>query len=245
MSRSAVQTNQQKKFSYGDVLRNIFPWKGDPVREVIRKIVFLIAIIVFGICAFLIFNYYYENYKSRHLYNEIAKEVPKLEELAEEKEEPTLVDEQMLPYMETLVAMNPDIVGYIQIPDKNGNCEDSGVDYPIVQKRDEWEKDFYLDHNFRGEYAKAGTFYLDYRNILTSRERSGNLIVYGHEMMDGSMFGKLKNYVVDSYFYEEHPLVLLSSRYEVSTYKIFGYYYADGGDGECDFYYTDKIDFGG
>ncbi|MBR3023151.1 MAG: hypothetical protein IKH71_01720, partial [Oscillospiraceae bacterium] len=189
MSRSAVQTNQQKKFSYGDVLRNIFPWKGDPVREVIRKIVFLIAIIVFGICAFLIFNYYYENYKSRHLYNEIAKEVPKLEELAEEKEEPTLVDEQMLPYMETLVAMNPDIVGYIQIPDKNGNCEDSGVDYPIVQKRDEWEKDFYLDHNFRGEYAKAVTFYLDYRNILTSRERSGNLIVYGHEMMDGSMFG--------------------------------------------------------
>ena len=244
MSRSAVQTNQQKKFSYGDVLRNIFPWKGDSVREVIRKIVFLIAIIVFGVCAFLIFNFYYENFKSRHLYNEIAKEVPMLEDLADETEEPTLVDEQMLPYMETLVAMNPDIVGYIQIPDKNGSCKDSGVDYPIVQKRDEWEKDFYLDHNFRGEPANAGTLYLDYRNVLSSRERSGNLIIYGHEMIDGSMFGKLKNYVVDSYFYESHPLVLLSSRYEVSTYKIFGYYYADGGAGECDFYYTDKIDFG-
>ena len=39
-------------------------------------------------------------------------------------------------------------------------------------------------------------------------------------------------------FKKENKLV------EVSTYKIFGYYYADGGAGECDFYYTDKTDFG-
>jgi sortase B len=244
MSRQAVQSNKNS-FSYSDVLKNLFPWKGDSPKEVIRKIVFLIAIIVFGVCAFLIFNYFYENYKSRHLYNEIAKEVPVLEDLADENLlNTTLIDDQMLPYMETLVAMNPDTVGYIQIPDKNtGSCKDSGVDYPIVQKR-EGDPEYYLRRNFRGESAEAGTLFLDYRNVLTGSERSGNLIVYGHEMYDGSMFGNLKKYVVDSYFYETHPLVILSSRYEVSTYKIFGYYYADGGRGECDFYYTDKIDFG-
>lgn len=245
MSKSAVQKKGQvKSFSYLDVLKNIFPWKGDPPGEVIRKTVFLIAIVVFGVCAFLIFQYFYENFKNNHMYHEIQKDVPALSELIENDTETVYEDEEMLSYMQTLVEMNEDIVGYIQIPDRNGSCKDSGVDYPIVQKRDESEKDFYLDHNFRGEPARAGTLYLDYRNVLGSRERSGNLIIYGHEMSDGSMFGKLKNYYTDYSFYEEHPLVVLSSRYEVSKYKIFGYYFADGGAGDCDFHYTDTIDFG-
>lgn len=245
MSKSAVQKRQQgKNFSYTDVLKNLFPWKGDPVKEIIRKIVFLIAVIVFGVCAFLIFNYFYENFKNNSMYHEIQKDIPELSELIDNDGETTYDDEEMLSYMKTLVEMNPDVVGYIQIPDKNGSCKDSGVDYPIVQKRDEAERDFYLEHNFRGEPARAGSIYLDYRNVLKSKERSGNLIIYGHEMSDGSMFGKLKNYYVDTYFYEEHPIVLLSSLYEVSTYKIFGYYYADGGDFDCEFYYTDKTDFG-
>ncbi len=242
MSRSSA--GKRNSFTFSEVLRNIFPWKGDPVREIIRKIVFLIAIIVFGVCAFLIFNWFYENYKNNSMYHEIQKDVPQLIELTEEEPATEETEEEMLSYMKTLVDMNPDVVGYIQIPDKEGSCRDSGIDYPIVQRRDEWEKDYYLEHNFRGEPARAGTLYLDYRNELSSKHRSGNLIIYGHEMSDGSMFGKLKNYVVNSYFYEEHPLVILSSRYEVSTYKIFGYYYADGGAGECDFYYAEKTDFG-
>lgn len=241
MGKSAVQ--KKKKFSYADVLKNIFPWKGDPVREKIRKIIFLIAITVFGISAFQIFNIKYEDFKNNSMYHEIQKDVPVLSELIKDETETTYEDEEMLDYMKTLVEMNEDIVGYIQIPDKNGSCRDSGVDYPIVQRRDEGEKDYYLEHNFRGEPARAGTLYLDYRNVLNAKERSGNLIIYGHEMSDGSMFGKLKNYYTDTYFYEEHPLVILSSRYEVSTYKIFGYYYADGGAGDCEFYYTDKTDF--
>lgn len=246
MSKSAVQQEKQKtKFSYGDVLKNIFPCRGDSAREVIRKTVFLVAIIVFGVCAFLIFQYFYENYKNNSMYREIQKDIPSLSELVEEDEVSLTYEEgEMLDYMKTLVDMNEDVVGYIQIPDRDGSCSDSGVDYPIVQKTDPGEKDFYLEHNFRGEPAKAGTLYLDYRNVLGSRERSGNLIIYGHEMSDGSMFGRLKNYVTDSFFYESHPLIVLSSRYEVSKYKIFGFYFADGGAGECDFYYTDKVDFG-
>ena len=244
MSKSAVQKKQSAKFSYTDVLKNLFPWKGDSVKEIIRKTVFLIAVTVFGVCAFLIFEYFYENFKNNSMYHDIQKDIPQLSELVQNDAENSYEDEEMLSYMKTLVDMNPDVVGYIQIPDKNGSCKDSGVDYPVVQKREESERDFYLDHNFRGEEARAGSIYLDYRNVLSSRERSGNLIIYGHEMSDGSMFGKLKNYYTDSYFYEEHPLILLSSRYEVSTYKIFGYYYADGGDGDCEFFYTDKTDFG-
>lgn len=245
MGKSAVQKRQQvKSFSYTDVLKNLFPWKGDPPKEIVRKIVFLIAVIVFGVCAFMIFNWFYVNIKNDSMYREIQKDIPQLSEVIDNAGETTYGDEEMLSYMKSLIDINPDVVGYIQIPDKNGSCEDSGVDYPIVQKRSEAEKDFYLEHDFHGEDSVAGSIYLDYRNVLGSRERSGNLIVYGHEMSTGSMFGKLKNYYVNTFFYEEHPIVLLSSLYEVSTYKIFGYYYADGGEGDCEFYYTDKVDFG-
>ena len=66
MGKSAAG-KARKKFSYFDVLKNLFPWKGDPVREVIRKIIFLIAVIVFGVCAFLVFDYFYENYKNNQM----------------------------------------------------------------------------------------------------------------------------------------------------------------------------------
>ncbi len=245
MSKSAVQRKDQgKPFSYIDVLKNLFPWKGDPIREILRKTVFLIAVTVFGVCAFLIFDYFYEYYENNHMYREIQKEIPKLSELIQTENDNSYGSDEMLAYMQTLVDMNEDVVGYIQIPDKNGDCKDSGVDYPVVQKRDEAERDYYLNHNLRGEEARAGTLYLDYRNVLDSRERSGNLIIYGHEMRDGSMFGNLKKYVEDEFFYDSHPVIELSSRYEVSTYKIFGYYYADGGEGECEFYYTSDINFG-
>jgi len=245
MSKRAVQKKGNRaSFSYFDVLKNIFPCKGDPVKEIIRKIVFLIAITVFGVCAFLIFDYFYENYKNNKMYNEIQKDIPILSELIDDDKETSYVNDEMLAYMQTLVDMNQDVVGYIQIPDKEGSCADTGIDYPIVQKRNEAERDFYLDHNFVGEPARAGALYLDYRNVLSSRERSGNLIIYGHEMSDGSMFGHLKKYVENRYFYDDHPCIELSSKYEVSTYKIFGFYYADGGKGECEFFYTNTTDFG-
>ena len=69
MSKSAVQRKDQgKPFSYIDVLKNLFPWKGDPIREILRKTVFLIAVTVFGVCAFLIFDYFYEYYENNHMY---------------------------------------------------------------------------------------------------------------------------------------------------------------------------------
>lgn len=244
MSKKTVHRNvKTKPFSYTDVLKNLFPWKGDPIREKIRKIIFLIAISVFSVCAYLVFDYFYENYKNNKMYEELQKDVPVLSELIVPEVENEHVSDEMLGYMESLVEINEDIVGYIQIPDKNGDCSDTKVDYPIVQKKFESDKDYYLNHNIYGEYADAGSIYLDWRNVLDSQERSDNLIIYGHQMRDGSMFGNLLEYWRNVYFYENHPCIELSSRYEVSTYKIFAVYMADGGQGDSDFVYYNTIDF--
>ena len=83
-----------------------------------------------------------------------------------------------------LQAENSDCVGWLTIPD-------TGIDYPIMHTPEEPEH--YLRRDFHGQSASGGTPFLDGRNI--AQVGSQNLIVYGHNMLDGSMFKSLVNYL--------------------------------------------------
>lgn len=81
-----------------------------------------------------------------------------------------------------LRAINGDIVAWIQIPG-------IGMDYPVVQGKD---NDHYLHYTFDGKANKAGSIFLDYRNQADFTD--SKVILYGHNMKDGSMFSNLKKY---------------------------------------------------
>ena len=83
-----------------------------------------------------------------------------------------------------LQAENSDCVGWLTIPD-------TGIDYPIMHTPDEPEQ--YLRRDFHGNHASGGTPFLDGRN--TAQAEGQNLIVYGHNMLNGSMFKPLINYL--------------------------------------------------
>ncbi len=244
MSKSTVSVRKiRKRFSYFDVLQNLFPWKGDPLKEKIRKIIFLISIIVFSVCAYYVFDYYYQNYKNNKLYDDLRKQIPELSEMISPELTNSVVSDEIRSEIKSLMEINEDIVGYIRIRDKNGSTQDTKVDYPIVQKTNEEESEFYLDHNIRKEYAEAGSIFLDWRNVMGTPDQSDNLIIYGHQRKDGSMFGSLSKYNEYWYFYQDHPCIELTTRYDQSIYKIFGFFYAYGGEGENDFDYYNRLDF--
>ena len=96
-----------------------------------------------------------------------------------------------------LQAENSDCVGWLTIPD-------TGIDYPIMHTPEEPEH--YLRRDFHGQSASGGTPFLDGRN--TAQVESQNLIVYGHNMLDGSMFKSLVNYL-DADFRESHQDIYL------------------------------------
>ena len=96
-----------------------------------------------------------------------------------------------------LQAENSDCVGWLTIPD-------TGIDYPIMHTPDEPEH--YLRRDFHGQSASGGTPFLAGRN--TAQVGSQNLIVYGHNMLDGSMFKSLVNYL-DADFRESHQDIYL------------------------------------
>lgn len=107
--------------------------------------------------------------------------------------------------------VNPDYAGWIRVPGTR-------IDYPFVRGRDNTE---YLRRDFYGRPAKAGTIFMDYRNLGGPSER--HLMLYGHNMKDGSMFHDLVNFQ-DEEFFAAHPTLVLSDLYETRTYRILSVY---------------------
>lgn len=89
------------------------------------------------------------------------------------------------------------------------------IDYPVMMSRD--NKD-YLHSSFYKEKLYSGTLFID--ALSNKRENQENLIVYGHNMKDGSMFGTLKKWRSAKYF-NEHKFIEIYTEKEKRVYLIF------------------------
>ena len=113
---------------------------------------------------------------------------------------------EMLPGMEALRRKNRDLAAWLTI---------GGVlDLPVVYRDNTW----YLNHNFEGEKSASGTLFLDEGYALT--ERAQTLLIHGHNMKDGSMFGLLTHYLQED-FRKKHQVIRLTTLWEKETYLIF------------------------
>lgn len=106
-----------------------------------------------------------------------------------------------------LFAMNDDFVGWLCIPDTD-------INYPVMHTPDDPER--YLRRNFHGEYSESGVPFLDFRCSLDS----DNLIIYGHNMMNGTMFAGLQGYVQKD-FCEQHPIIEFQTVDGCAEYQVF------------------------
>lgn len=113
-----------------------------------------------------------------------------------------------------LREVNPDVVGWILIPDTE-------INYPLLQGKD---NDYYLNRTWDEQSNAMGSIFLEY---LSSPDLTDfNTIVYGHNMNDGSMFAGLREYR-NQEFREEHPYVYILSDFGVYRYEVFSSYYAN------------------
>ena len=122
-------------------------------------------------------------------------------EQAEPTEEPA--DERNIP---KLIAANTDCIGWLSIDGTN-------ISYPVMHTPEEPQK--YLRRNFYGKYSQSGVPFLDGRCDL----QSSNLIIYGHNMRNGTMFSDLKRYV-DRDFLNAHRTVKFETADGVQTFIV-------------------------
>ena len=157
---------------------------GKEMRHIGEKMILLLCIAVFGIAAVKLIDIGKEYYDGQKEYKELKayiKEVPVCQPEKMTGDEPEKETGEEIDF-EGLRKINEDLVAWIQIPG-------IGVDYPVVQGED---NEYYLYHTFQKENNKAGSIFLDYRNHDDFTDR--RVILYGHNMKDGSMFSNLKQY---------------------------------------------------
>lgn len=108
---------------------------------------------------------------------------------------------------------NPDVVGWIYIPN-------SQVNYPLMQGED---NDFYLERTWEGTPNAYGSIFLESRNSPDFTDF--NTIIYGHNMRNGSMFGGLSNYAAQ-WFWEWNRYIYIVTDEGIFRYEIFASYFA-------------------
>ena len=114
---------------------------------------------------------------------------------------------------EELKKINKDTVGYIEVPNTN-------IRYVVVKGED---NSYYLNHNFNKEKNVAGWIFMDYKNKADGTDK--NLVIYGHETKDGSMFGSLSNLLSEDFIKKKENLIItFVTERGIKKYKIFSIY---------------------
>ncbi|MEY8562415.1 class B sortase [Eggerthellaceae bacterium 3-80] len=121
--------------------------------------------------------------------------------------------EQMTVDWDALLAVNPDLVGWIYIPG-------TVINYPIVQGNDD---QYYLYHDFKGSEGYIATFgciFLSAENDATFADE--NNVIYGHHLNDGSMFAAIADFGSTDMFNEHRTVYVLTpeGNYELKTMSI-------------------------
>lgn len=168
------------------------------MNDKMRKIIRLIALIALVVSVGVLIFYAVDDMRSKNTGD-------KLKDLKGAQATSALPD--ILPEYKALYAENPDTVGWLRI-------DGTGIDNVVMYAPDEIDK--YLHTDFYGNYSYRGCLFVDeYCDMLSS----DNLIIYGHNMKDYSMFGSLLYYVSED-FYRQHKLISFDTIYEKQTYEI-------------------------
>ena len=139
-------------------------------------------------------------------------------------------EDRILAQYRALYGMNNDLAGWVTIPDTK-------VNYPVMFV--EGDNDYYLAHDFEGNADKNGLLVMDKRCY---RDGTGShVLIHGHNMKTGFMFGQLKKYK-DKSFYVNHPRIYFDTLYEERVYDIIAVCITSvNADANEDFKYYDFI----
>lgn len=150
-----------------------------------------------------IYNWYEENVQN----TSIAEKLNKMAVTKNEAENQYAVD------LSLLKDQNSDTVAWIKV---NG----TNIEYPVVKSED---NEFYLNHSFDKSNNSAGWIFADYKNQFDGTDK--NIVIYGHNRKDKSMFGSLKNILsLEWYGNPKNSEIIFIQENENCIYKVFSVY---------------------
>ena len=170
-----------------------------------KVVIFLLTIILITAIAYIV----------KHIEDkqEIQEESDLLNTIEIEQSQVTEATTERMLQVKKLRDENLDIVGWIEI-------EGTNINYPVLQGND---NSYYMNHNYKKEENTYGSIFLD--KDYDWSIPSSNLLLYGHNLQDGSLFHDILNYKDESY-YNQHPIVRFTTEKEDYEYEIIAAFYS-------------------
>lgn len=186
-------------------------------KKIVKLILFSVLfffIILFIVSAINILNYIKDSKENQKVFDEITKDI-EIQEMPNDSME----DNNYIIDFESLSQKNSDVVGFLKV-------SGTDIEQVVVQSKD---NNYYLSHNFEKKQNSAGWIFVDYRNNLDSTDK--NIIIYGHNMKNGTMFSSLKN-VLNSEWKEneENRYITFITESENTIYEVFSVYQIENED---------------
>lgn len=185
-----------------------------------RKIINIILVAIIIVCLSIIGYKYYNYNKDDKLNSEIQDLQPVINEASDldnnfsgendGQDQSKNGDYVNSANEEELKSINSDYKMWIQV-------ENTNINYPVVQGSD---NDYYLKHNFRKESNISGTVFVESANDI---DNDKNIILYGHNMRNGTMFNNITNYKEESFFNEDNKISIIMNN-TLYEYEVFSVY---------------------
>ena len=152
----------------------------------------------------------------------------KLEQIVQDDEDEDESYSSAAEKYQSIYDMNNDFIGWIFIPD-------TPLSYPVVQTKENPE--YYLRRDFDGKYSSYGVPFMDFK---CTADESDNTIIYGHNMLNKTMFSAVESYA-NRKFWQEHRYVGFDTMNGFGTYEVAICARIDLRN--TDFCYIDTVDF--
>lgn len=179
------------------------------IKNIILTLVLIMFIVLIIISGINIFLWVKENLESKENLKEISNQIS-VEENIDERGKATKKYEINF---DELKKSNSDTVAWLKV-------EETEIAYPVVKAEN---NEYYLTKSFDKTNNSAGWVFMDYRNKADGTDK--NIVVYGHNRKDGSMFGTLKDIFNENWYTnEENKYITYIAENEYSMYEIFSAY---------------------
>ncbi len=182
--------------------------------DIIRYIVLGAAVVVFLVAAGMLIHIFMEYKKGTDIYENISSSVlTPVDKPTGDGTDTSSDEEENLPFVydhQALLNINSEGQGYLYIPSID-------LRLPVVQGTD---NEYYLNHTFNKVYNAAGALFIDSR--VDKGLGGSNVIIYGHNMKNGSMFAKLAYYKNESFYRQQgNDVFYIYTGDEIREYRIF------------------------
>lgn len=183
-------------------------------KRILNIAIYLILFLIL-ICSGFKLYFWYKDKKNNDETTEQLKNNVKLEKIKKDNSN----NEKYIVDFKKLKSENSDVVAYIKVNNTN-------IEYPIVKTSN---NNFYLNHSFDKSKNSRGWIFADYKNKFDNTDK--NIVIYGHNMRDESMFGSLKNILNEEWYNNaENKNITFLTEKENYIYKVFSIYKIESED---------------